>query len=251
VIVELASPHVGYAARVRWLVLGVLLLVACEREGQPTLWRAPKVGDRGTGRFEYTAKIVGPDGATHVLTDTSEFTSELMELDGDFATKMRMTIAHQNHALDGVAKTGISGTFELTETPSKLEVVRVGGTLTEEERAFFTSGHHTTRATTDAKKRFLRQTFRPGQVLVLTPDEIVGLGFGMKSVEVTVTEVSAKQVVFTIKSAGELSGLSGTLDATGTLRLFDGGRELVQDGEILRDGKHIGTLHVEQWAHSL
>jgi hypothetical protein len=235
---------------VRWIALAVLLVVACEREGQPTLWRAPKVGDRSSGGFAYTAKIVGPDGATHTLTSQSEFTSEVLELDGDFTTRTRMTISRQNSTLDGVTKPGISGTFELTESAGGLEVTHVGGTLTDDERAFFTSGTRPTRATTDAKKRFLRQTFKPGQVLVLTPDEIVGTGFGMTSVELKVTEVSAKQVAFEIKSAGELPGLSGTLDATGTLRLTEGGRELVQDGDISRDGKHVGTLHVEQRSHS-
>jgi len=229
----------------------VLLLVACEREGTVSLWRAPKVGYKGSGGFTYTAKIVGPDGVTHTLTNQSEFTSEVLALDGDFTTRMRMMISRNGSTLDGVAKPGISGTFDLTETPSGLEVVHVGGSLTDDERAFFNSGTRPTRATTEAKKRFLRQTFKPGQVLSLTPDEIVGMGFGMKSIELTVTAVSAKQVEFTVSSAGMLGELGGALDAKGTLRLTDGGRDLVQDGEILRDGKYVGTLHVEQRSHSL
>lgn len=233
----------------RWVVF-CLLLVACEREGSPTLWRAPKVGDRSSGGFEYTAKIVGPDGVTHTLTNQSDFTSEVLALDGDFTTKMRMTISRQNSVLDGVAKPGISGTFELTETPGGLEVTKVGGTLTDDERAFFNSGSRPTRATTEAKKRFLRQSFKPGLVQSLTPDEIVGMGFGMKSIELTVTEVSPKQVVFTVTSTGMLGELGGMLDAKGTLRLTEGGRDLVQDGDISRDGKPVGTLHVEQRAHA-
>jgi len=117
----------------------VLLLVACEREGTVSLWRAPKVGDKGSGGFEYTAKIVGPDGVTHTLTNQSEFTSEVLALDGDFTTRMRMMISRNGSTLDGVAKPGISGTFDLTETPSGLEVVHVGGPLTEHEQAFYTA----------------------------------------------------------------------------------------------------------------
>lgn len=235
----------------RWLVLCALLLVGCEREGQPTLWRAPKVGERGSGRFEYTAKIVGPDGATHTLTSLSEFTSEIVELDGDFTTKMRMTIVKQGSTLDGTDKPGIAGTFELTETPTGLDVVHVGGTLTDEERAFFSTGKRPTRATTEAKKQFLRKSFKPGQIHVLTPDEIAGMGFGMTSVELTVTEVRPTYVLFAVKSSGELFTPAGTLDAKGTLRLTEGGREMVQDGEVSRDGTHVGTLHVELRSHSL
>jgi hypothetical protein len=35
------------------------------------------------------------------------------------------------------------------------------------------------------------------------------------------------------------------------MRLSSSGRELAQDGEVLRDGTHIGTVHVELHSRSL
>jgi hypothetical protein len=238
---------------VRWMILCLVLLGACEREGQPRLWRAPKVGDRGSAVFAFTANLEGPDGKAHTLTHRNEFTSSLLALDAEFPTKVRMTFVRNEAVFDGVAKPGISGSFEVTTTGDVVDVTRVDGrTLTPEERAFFTSTHRPSRTTTAAGKRFAQQSFKVGQVIVLTPDEIIGLGFGMSSIELTVTEVTSTQVVFKIKSSGEMAGMSGSMmNSAGTLRMFEGGRELAQDGEVFQDGKHMGTVHVELRSRAL
>jgi hypothetical protein len=234
------------------MVVCLVLLGACERQGQPQLWRVPKVGARGSGFLQFTANIQGPDGAPHTIKNLNEFTSETLVLDGDFPTRMRMTIVRHESALDGVAKPGITGTFEMDTTGDTVEVTRAGGTLTPEEREFFKSSKPPpSRASTAASKRFLQQSFKVGQVHTLTADEITGIGFGMTSVELTVTDVNATQVMFKIKTTGDMSGLNATMNAAGTLRMFQGGRELAQDGEILRDGKRIGDLHIEQRSRAL
>lgn len=230
----------------RWLIV-LLLLASCERGGQPALWRAPKVGDRASGRFQFAATVADPDGRSHTLASVHEFTSETMAIDGELPTVIRMVIDRNERVHDGVSKPEFTGTFELTlKTDGILEATRVGGTITEEERAFFANPkRRPSHATAAATKRFLRQRFEAGQTYALTPEAIMGLGLGMSSVELTVTEVTAANVVFQIKSTGELTDLGATLKATGTLRLFERGRELVQDGELFRGGKPIGTTHVE------
>jgi hypothetical protein len=230
----------------------LVLVGACERQGQPDLWRAPKVGDRGSASFSFTANIEGPDGRTHTIANRNNFNSELLALDGEFPTKIRMTIALNEGGMDGAVKPGVSGAFEVTHTGDALDVIHVGGApLTPEERAYFKSANPPTRITTAASKRFLLQPFKVGQTLTLTHDEIIGLGFGMSSVELTVTEVTPARVVFTMKSVAELSGLGSTMQSTGTLRLSSSGRELAQDGEVLREGTHVGTVHVELHSRSL
>jgi hypothetical protein len=237
---------------VRVLLAAFLLFAACERDGQPQLWRPPHVGDRSSGYFMFTSNIQGPDGKSHALMNESEFTGEVLAVDNEFPTKMRMTVEKHGHSLDGVYMPGIFGSFELTNTGDKVEVTRTDGVaLSLEEQKFFETSTPPTRATAAAYKHFALQTFKRGQHLKLTPDEVIGLGFGPSEVELTVSDVTRAQITFAIHNVAKLEGIGGTLEATGTLRVFPGGRDLTQQGEVKRDGKRIGDLHVEQRSRPL
>ena len=236
----------------RQAIAAVFLLVACERDGQPQLWRPPHVGDRSSGSLKFTSNLQGPDGRTHALMNESEFIGEILAVDDEFPTKMRMTITKHGHSLDGTYTPGISGVFDLTNDGAKIDVTHAdGGPLTPAEQEFFKSSSSPTRATTAAFKHFALQTFKRGQQLHLTPDEVIGLGFGPSQVDLTVSAVNAEQITFGIKTAGTLDGIGATLEASGTLRVFRGGRDLTQDGEVKRDGTRIGDLHVEQRSRPL
>jgi hypothetical protein len=237
---------------VRVLVAACVLLAGCERDGQPQLWRPPHVGDRSTGYLKFTANIEGPDGKTHALMNESEFTSEILAVDTEFPTTMRMTITKHGHSLDGTYTPGISGAFDMHNDGTKVDVTHAdGSTLSPAEQEFFKTTSPPTRATSAAFRRFALQTFKPGQHLKLTQDEVIGLGFGPSEVDLTVSSVNADQITFGIKTVGKLDGIGAALEATGTMRVFRGGKELTQDGEVKRDGKRIGDLHVEQRSRPL
>lgn len=226
-------------------MLVVVLLAGCERQAEPQLWHAPKVGERRSAVQQFNGTLEGPDGQKHTLERFIETTSETVAVDGEYPTRTRTTFVRDEGGLDGVAKPSMKGTFEVTDSgEGGINVTRVDGTIAPEERAFFTDSWHGSRRAFAAMKRFARQSFKPGQRIRLTPDEIAGFGLGMSSVDLTVKDVTAQAVVFQIESVGELPGIDATLNATGTLRIFETGRELAQDAELVHDGKHIGTLRI-------
>lgn len=230
----------------RWMLV-VVLLVGCERQVQPKLWHAAKVGERRSAMQQFNATIDGPDGRKHTIESSVETTLETVAVDAEYPTRLRTTFIRHEVKFDGVAKPSMQGTFEITDSGAgAIDVTRVGGTITPDERAFFTGSWHGSRSSFAAMKRFAQQSFKPGQKISMTPDEVAGLGLDMSSVDLTVKDVTGQAVVFQIESIGALPGLDATLKGAGTLRIFEGGRELAQDAELLRDSKPIGTLRITQ-----
>lgn len=229
----------------RWLL--VLVLVAgCERQARPRLWHAPKVGERRSSLHQFSGTIDGPDGRPHTLERVVEATFETLAVDGEYPTRTRVAFVRDEGKLDGVPKSTMKGTFEVADSgEGDLDVTRVDGTISPEERAFFTDSWHGSRRSLAALKRFTQQTFKPGQRIRLTPDEIDGLGLKMLSVDLTVKDFTAQAAVFQIDSVADFSELDATLKATGTLRIFEAGQELTQDAELTHDGKHLGTLRID------
>lgn len=237
-------------AATRWLLLALALASCTRSRRQPDLWRAPHVGDRGTGSTHYTATLRAPDGSELKLDNYSEYASESLAVDGEYPTRMRMTFVRDEHNVNGIAKSGLTGTYEITDDgDGSLAITRTDGPVSEEARKAIEGSHHQTRKTVAAAKALLQRTFKVGEGFDLTPDEVAGLGFGMSKVRLTPREVTPSHVSFQMDNVAELSGV-GTLKATGTLRITPTGRDLQQDGEVVVGGKQIGTVLIVQHAES-
>jgi hypothetical protein len=195
--------------------------------------------------MEISATVEG-----HTLTNLSELTSETLSLEVGYPNRRRVTFIRQEAVFDGAAQPTIAGTFEVGTKNGVLDIAKPGGSVTPTERAFFTGGSQPTNASDVAYDRFLGRSFEVGQVFALTPDEIVGFGLKATSVELTVERVIATEVSFAIKLVGELPKL-GTVHAHGSLRVFEHGQELSQDGEIDRDGKPLGSMHLSRRVRAL
>jgi hypothetical protein len=204
------------------------------------------VGDRGTGTTHYTATLRGPDGRSVTLDNYSEYSSESLAVDGDYPTKIRMTFVRDERKVNGIAKPGLTGTYETTENADgSLAIVRTDGPLSEDARKLIEDSHHQTRQAVAAAKNLMQRAFKEGEAFDLTPQEVAGLGFGMSQVRLTAREVTPSHVSFQMDNVAQLAGV-GTLKATGTLRLTAAGRDLHQDGEVVVGTNQIGTVQIVQ-----
>jgi hypothetical protein len=237
---------------IRFFVACVLCVSGCERAGSPQLVHHPKVGERFADTFEYTASIDGPDHKHHTLHSEGESTTEVLSVTGTYADRVRITILRDSHEGEGRGLPSMLGTFERAEHDGTVDVIRIDGAITPEQRERIIGAFHGTTATAAARDQFLERLFKVGDVIQLTPDEMVGLSFNTaKTMELTVEDVTATEVRFATKLVGGLPNV-GTIRMHGPLRLFaGGGSELSQEGEILRGSEPIGTLQVARRSRPL
>ncbi len=234
------------------LFASLLGLGACERAvssvPNPLRWAPPRVGDRVDWTFDLQTEILERNGVKHVMTAHDEFSDEVLAVAGEQVTRYRTKAIVDRKSKDGVVQPPDLATLEATMTASGIAVSKNGAPVPVSGQDNPMPGARSVLLGEAGRRSFDSRHFTVGERYRPTEGERLGLGFNTNAAELVVRAIDEDAIVFDLELASDVDD-SHSLDAKGTLRLSNVGRDLDQAGELMDGGRHAGTMHVQIHSH--
>jgi hypothetical protein len=189
-------------------------------------------GDRLGYTETYASRFTGPDGLTHQGHSSTEIRTEVIAIDGDRISDLRLEVVWYEHTLDERVLASISGTFDLIAAGPDIELRKQGATPSAVERKYFESWEPC--LATEGLRSFARHRFHVGDRYSPTTVEAAAFGYTLPNAETLqfiVTKADPISLLFTVSFVMPAqTSAEPEVHVRGTLELARDHSERIDDG---------------------